>query len=120
MVRSRLVLAAIAGLGLSCADAPFESANPNDREFIATMTIVASRDTVSAADPVFVVQVITEPAISGYAPRWEVTSSLITHEGDGVFRVNTPVLDPLAVQITARFAARGASTIVHLVPDPLP
>lgn len=112
--------ALIAASALSCADGPFEGVNPNERGFIGTLTLVSSHDTVSALRPGFVVQVVSDPPVSGYTPRWEVTGTLIANEGDGAFRVTRPVSAITPVQITARFAASRASMIVFVVPDSTP
>ena len=116
----RLCFLLIALLLAGCVDAPFASVNPNDREWPGTMSLTLSRDTVWAAEPVFVAQVLTDPVVNGYTPLWGLAGDLIVHEGDGVFRVTRPVLTVTPVQITARFAGATATRIVYVVPDPAP
>lgn len=70
-----------------CVDAPFARVNPNDAGADFTLRIEASSDTVSATLPVVVLQLVTEPATSGYEPVWTVSpSGVLTDMGNGVFQ----------------------------------
>jgi hypothetical protein len=115
-----LLLMAFVLVGASCADAPFEAVNPNHQRWQGTMRIVSSHDTVSTAVPRFTLQLVTDPVVFGYEPIWEVSSRVVEHLGNGVFRVVGPVNNPTTVLVTARFAARAAAIIIPVRADPVP
>lgn len=110
------VASLVVGLG-GCVDGPFARLNPNDTGSGITFELVASRDTLRPATPVVVVQVITDPVVSGYQPLWSVTpASALTDLGNGVFRMDVVPPSPLTTQITARFGKGSKTLFVVLAP----
>lgn len=110
-----LVLAAAALLGTACAEPPLSRLNPNDQFADFELTLLATRDTVSAANPMVVLRVQSDPAFSGYEPVWSAApSGVLVHDGNGVFRV---VPGPAAFTIvTAKYLGNSASRTIHRVP----
>jgi hypothetical protein len=84
---SRVVTLLAVLLAAGCVDAPFARVNPNDAGADFTLRIEASSDTVSATLPVVVLQLVTEPATSGYEPVWTVSpSGVLSQVGNGVYQ----------------------------------
>lgn len=110
-----LASASIAVAMWGCAEPPLVRSNPNDALADFELSLVASRDTVSAANPVVVLRLVSDPPFTGYEPVWSVSSSgVLVHEGQGVFRVVPG--EPTVVTVTARFFGNGASRRIVRVP----
>lgn len=115
-----MLLCSTAGtITLGCVAGPFEHVNPNDFHFAGTMTIVASRDTVSPANPIVIFKVVTDPVVNGWEPNWLITSGGgLLYRGHGVFELGATPLVPTEVRITASFAERSISRTIIRAPAP--
>ncbi len=119
ITRQLLAPACAAALLASCVEGPFAHANPNDPEFEYTMLLTASRDTVTPANPIVLVRLVTDPVIVGYDPVFEADSPFMSYLGDGVFQLNTPPTAVFAVTITASFEGnRSVSRTIFRAPAP--
>ncbi|MFN0099380.1 MAG: hypothetical protein ACKVS7_11940 [Gemmatimonadaceae bacterium] len=104
---------------VACVDEPFARVNPNDEDLQFTMRIVASRDTISPANPVTVLRVVTEPAFLGYEPVWFLASGGgVVHRGNGVWEMVTPPTAPTTLRIQANFAHQLAEITIVRMPAP--
>lgn len=106
---------AAALLPIGCAEPPLARVNPNDEFGSFDLRLVASRDTVSAMNPIVVLRVVNDPPFAGYQPAWSTTpAGALVHEGDGVFRaVSGPFT---SVLVTARFLGTAASYTIIRTP----
>lgn len=115
----RLPFVALALAGVACIDGPFARTNPNDEEFEGTLALVASRDTITPANPVVVLKVVTDPVVTGYEPLWEITAGGgVTFLGNGIFRLDTPPVSPQPIEITAYFAGHALQKTIYRAPAP--
>lgn len=117
----RLVMSAVllAPLAAACVDEPFARVNPNDEDLQFTMRLVASRDTISPANPVTVLRVVTEPEFLGYEPQWFLaTGGGVVHRGNGVWEMTTPPTVPSTVLIRAFFEHQQAEITIVRMPTP--
>jgi hypothetical protein len=72
---------------VGCVDAPFARVNPNDEGAEFTLRLESSSDTVSALVPTVVLQLVAEPATTGYEPVWsETPAGVVQRVGDGVYQ----------------------------------
>lgn len=117
----RVVMSAVllAPLAAACVDEPFARVNPNDEDLQFTMRIVATRDTISPANPVTVLRVVTEPQFLGYEPQWFLaTGGGVVHRGNGVWEMTTPPTTPSTVRIRAGFEHQLAEITIVRMPAP--
>ncbi len=71
-----------------CVESSFARRNPFDRGADLTVRIIATRDTVSATEPVVLLQMVSDPPVVGYEVLWgSAKPSVLAHEGNGVFRL---------------------------------
>jgi len=113
------VIAALSMNVLGCIDEPFTRANLHDKNAEFDMRIVASRDTVSPANPVVILRVVTDPMRIGYEPLWSVgLGSGMVHRGNGVFEQTTAAIAPQTFQVTAAFEHRQATITLVRMPAP--
>lgn len=105
-------LAAAAALG--CVEGPFERRNPNDHAFTGTLSLVASRDTVSPVDSLVQLQVVSDKPIATYVPLWESSDTLrLRHVGNGVFKI---IATPVGVdQVTVRARFLGPTSPTRII-----
>ncbi|MCC7001778.1 MAG: hypothetical protein IT357_06455 [Gemmatimonadaceae bacterium] len=117
----RVVMSAVllAPLAAACVDEPFARVNPNDEDLQFTMRIVASRDTISPANPVTVLRVVTEPEFLGYEPNWFLAVGAgVVHRGNGVWEMTTPPTVPGTLRIRAFFEHQEAEIAIVRMPAP--
>lgn len=113
------VIAAVSMTVLGCIDKPFTRANLNDENAEFDMRIVASRDTISPANPIVILRVVTDPIRIGYEPVWSVPAGAgMIHRGNGVFEQTTAAIAPQTVQFTAAFEFRQATITLVRMPTP--
>lgn len=111
------VMSGVLALALisSCVEGPFEHVNPNDPAVEFTMSIVASRDTVTTDARVVNFRLVTDPQITGYEPAWSATpAGLAVHLGGGTFVVVAG--PPTSILITASYLGRSVSYNLTRVP----
>lgn len=119
----RLSLSALVALLLagsaSCMAGPFERENPNDPEKEFTIRIVANADTLSPNRPRVVLQLITEPVLTGFTPYWSLPNNLLLyHAGNGVIAVGNLPVTLQSVVVTAGFQNRSATYTLYVSPTP--
>jgi hypothetical protein len=113
------VTAVLAATISGCVDEPFTRANLNDENAEFDMRIVASRDTISPANPIVILRVVTDPIRIGYEPVWSASSaSGMIHRGNGVFEQTSPAITPQTIQITAAFEFKQATITLVRMPTP--
>jgi hypothetical protein len=98
-----------------CSEPTLPRVNPNDEFGAFELRIVASRDTVSGANPLVVLRLVSEPQFAGYTPTWTSSpTGVLIHDGNGVFRaISGPAT---SVLVTARFLGNTASYTLYRIP----
>ncbi len=117
MVRRRLSLLLPLVL-LGCVAGPFERANPHDPGAEFSLQLVATRDTVTLAEPDVAILVVTTPHIGGHRAQITADYDKLVNFGDGVFRLvmASPVVAPIT--ITARYLNKEATLTIYRAPSP--
>lgn len=113
-VRFGVLLAGLLLGAASCVDGPFARVNPNDQDFEFSMAVVTDRDSLSAANPVVVARLVTDPAIADYDVQWSSLSAQLQHLGGGIFEM-LPGTAPSFI-IRARFQHRSAQRLLYRAP----
>ncbi len=117
--RASLAVAFVAiAAATGCDLGPFARVNPSDPDASITITIVASRDTVTIANPYIAFQAVVEPATSPVFPTWESNFAGFVHQGDGVFRLTSPQASVVPIDVRVRFPAGSKVYRVYGAPDP--
>jgi hypothetical protein len=118
MVGWRTVAALAPLLLTGCVDGPFERANPHDPEAEFSIQLIATRDTVTLAEPDVAILVVTTPNIGGHLALITSDYDKLVNFGDGVFRLvmASPVVAPIT--ITARYLNKEATLTVYRAPSP--
>jgi hypothetical protein len=118
--RFTLALTALVLAVSACVEGPFERTNPRDAASTYRFTLVASRDTVSPANPVVVLNLVSDPVVVGYQPFYiSQDSTRLRHEGNGVFRLRNAPATLDSVLVTAYFNSLLPTTrIIYRMPNP--
>ncbi len=119
--RRRLTPFALAGLvTLGCVVGPFEHRNPHDPETQITVSLASNRDTLTAAQPDAVMQMVTVPVVEGYVVLWgSAKPELVASIGNGTFRrVAAPTTIDSAQVFGYFLGGRVATRMVYVLPTP--
>jgi hypothetical protein len=119
--QSSILVAAVAlTVAAACVQGPFERANPRDQGSNYTFTLVASRDTVSPANPIVVLKLVSDPVVVGFESAYSSQDSTrLRHEGNGVFRLRNAPTTFDSVRVTAGFSTlMPVYRMIYRMPNP--